>query len=422
MKREKDSQTCRYDFTSIMNRKGMDSIAVDALGQGDPSFTPERPADGFDIIPMWVADMNFPTCPAIPSAIIERTKHPAYGYFELREEYYSGIIRWHSRRNGVEGLNKEHIGYENGVLGGVLSALNVFCSRGDNVLLHSPTYIGFTGSLKNNGYNSIHSALKTDQDGVWRMDYEDMEEKIIRHHIHAAIFCSPHNPCGRVWSREEILKFTELCRKHDVFIISDEIWSDIILDNHRHIPTQSVSEDARFRTVALYAPSKTFNLAGLVGAYHIIYNKQIRDRVLKESSLSHYNSVNLLSMYALIGAYSEEGYVWLDELKAVLSQNIAFACGVIRNSLPGISAAVPEGTYMLFLDCREYCQKSGRTLDDILGKAWEVGVAVQDGRPFGGECHIRMNLALPLSRVKEAFERLKKYVFTENVICGADNK
>ena len=127
----------------------MDAIAVDSLGQGDPSFTPAHPEEGFDIIPMWVADMNFPTCPAIPQAVIARAQHPAYGYFDIRKEYYDEIIKWHETRNNVTGLSAKHIGYENGVLGGVLSALAVTCSRGDNVLLHSPTYIGFTGRLKN---------------------------------------------------------------------------------------------------------------------------------------------------------------------------------------------------------------------------------------------------------------------------------
>lgn len=400
-----------YDFISVMDRKGKDAIAVDSLGKGDASFTPLAPREGFDIIPMWVADMNFPACPSIPRVIIERAKHPAYGYFEVREEYYDEIINWQKARNGVTCLPREAIGYENGVLGGVISALNVFCSRGDHVLIHSPTYIGFTGSLKNNGYNLIHSELQKDEDGVWRMDFPDMEEKIRRYHIKAAVFCSPHNPCGRVWSREEILAFTELCRRYDVYIISDEIWSDIILGDNKHIPTQSVSEDARNRTAALYAPSKTFNLAGLVGAYHIIYNNRIRERVRKESSLSHYNNVNLLSMYALIGAYSPEGFNWLEELRTVLSQNIDYACSYIEKEFPDLEVSKPEGTYMLFVDCTRFCEKNGVSLDDVLKAAWDVGAAVQDGRPFHGKCHIRMNLALPLSRVEEAFRRLKQYVF-----------
>lgn len=153
-----------YDFTSVMDRHGMDALAVDALG--NPGV-PGAPKEGFDAIPMWVADMNFPTVPTIPQAIIERTKHPAYGYFNPREEYYNAIIKWQETRNGVKGLEAKHIGYSNGVLGGVISALNVFCSKGDKVLLHSPTYVGFTGSLTNNGYDIVHSPLVKDAQGIW---------------------------------------------------------------------------------------------------------------------------------------------------------------------------------------------------------------------------------------------------------------
>lgn len=401
----------KYDFTSIIDRRGKDAVAIDGIGGYHWGTEPGAPREGFDAIPMWVADMNFPTVPTIPEAIIERAKHPLYGYFEMTDEYYGSIIRWQEKRNGVIGLAKEHIGYENGVLGGVISALNVMCSRGDNVLLHSPTYVGFTGGLTNNGYHMVLSPLVKDENDVWRMDFEDMERRIVENNIHAAIFCSPHNPTGRVWERREVERFMELCRKHDVCVVSDEIWSDIIMPGHRHIPTQSVSEDARERTVALYAPSKTFNLAGLVGSYHIIYNKRLRDRVLKESSLSHYNDANVLSMHALIGAYKPEGYEWVDELLQVLSGNVDYACDFIAERFNGVAVSKPEGTYMLFLDCSGWCAEHGKSIDELIRAGWDVGVAWQDGRRFFGPCHIRMNLALPLSRVQEAFDRLDKYVF-----------
>lgn len=402
----------KYDFTTIMERSGKDAIAVDVLGMPG-TFAPGAPEEGFDAIPMWVADMNFPTVPTIQTAMIERIQHPAYGYFMPREEYYNAIINWQAKRNGVTGLTKEHIGYENGVLGGVTSALNVLCSKGDNVLVHSPTYVGFTGTLSNNGYHAVHSPLIQDEKGVWRMDFADIEQKIVENHIHAAIFCSPHNPCGRVWERWEIEQAMALFEKHGVYVISDEIWSDLILTGHQHIPTQSVSEDARNRTVALYAPSKTFNLAGLVGSYHIVYNKWLRERMDKESSLCHYNSMNVLSMYALMGAYSAEGEEWLEELREVLTGNVDFACDYIASHFPGVTCFHPEGTYMLFVDCTQWCADHGKTIDDVEQAAWRVGVAVQDGRGFFGPCHLRLNLALPLERVKEAFERLEKYVFCE---------
>ena len=396
----------KYDFTSILDRTGKDAIAVEHI-----PIPGAQVKEGFDRIPMWVADMNFPTVPTIVEAMMERVRHSAYGYFDPSKEYYRSIIRWQETRNGVTGLKPEHIGYENGVLGGVVSALNVMCSKGDNVLLHSPTYIGFTRCIENNGYNIVHSPLVKDENGIWRMDFADMEEKIVKNHIHAAVFCSPHNPCGRVWERWEIEKAMELYKKHDVFVVSDEIWSDLILEGHKHIPTQSVSEDARNRTVAMYAPSKTFNLAGLVGSYHIIYNSWLRERVLKESSLSHYNEMNVLSMHALIGAYKPEGYEWVDELRQVLTGNVEFACKYIQDHFEGVEVSKLEGTYMLFLDCTKWCEKHGKTIDELQRAGVEVGVIWQDGRPFHGPCHIRMNLALPLSRVQEAFERLEKYVF-----------
>lgn len=396
----------KYNFTDVIERNGKDAIAAEVIPYADAQVK-----EGFSRIPMWVADMNFATVPAIPQKVAERVAHPLYGYFNPKQEYYDAIIRWQQERHGVQGLTKECIGYENGVLGGVVSALNVFCSKGDKVLLHSPTYVGFTGSLGNNGYDMVLSPLRRDEKGVWRMDFEDMEKKLKEQSIHAAVFCSPHNPCGRVWERWELEQAMALFKKYDVMVVSDEIWSDIILEGNAHIPTQSVSEDARMRTAALYAPSKTFNLAGLIGSYHIIYNPWIRDRVLKESSLCHYNSMNVLSMYALLGAYSDEGAAWADELCQVLSDNVNYACEYIAHNFPGVSVAKPQGTYMLLLDCSDWCSQHGKTIDEVQRAGVEVGVIWQDGRAFHSPCGIRMNLALPKTLLEEAMERLLKYVF-----------
>lgn len=398
----------KYDFTTIMERRGKDAIAVD-VPEISPFFGPR--AEGFDFIPMWIADMNFATVPTVQEAIRTRLEHPAYGYFMTRDEYYNAIINWQETRNGVTGLTKDDIGYENGVLGGLVSALNAFATPGDSILVHSPTYIGFTGSITNAGYKIVLSELKQDEDGLYRMDYEDMDNKIKKNKIHVVVFCNPHNPTGRVWEREELEKAMEVYRKNDCVVICDEIWSDIVLDGNKHIPLQSISEDAKNRTIALYAPSKTFNLAGLIGSYHIIYNPYLRDRVRACSSKSHYNSMNVLSMYALIGAYKPEGMEWLDELCEVLSENVNYACDFIAQNFEGVKVHKPQGTYMLFLDCKKWCEKTGKTMDELLKAGYLVGVGWQDGRPFHGEYAIRMNLALPFARVQEAMERLDKYVF-----------
>ena len=397
----------KFDFTTIYDRRGKDAMAVDAV-EKIPTF---QPNEGFDAIPMWVADMNFATAPSVNAEIAKRIEHPLYGYYMTPDEYYDSIIHWHETRNGVTGLEKEHIGYENGVLGGVMSALNAVCARGDKVLVHSRTSIGFTGSIENAGYHIVTSELKQDRYGVWRMDFFDMEMKIKKNDIRAVVFCSPHNPTGRVWEREELEQFMDMAQRLNVTVISDEIWSDLTLRGYKHIPLQSVSEDARNRTIALYAPSKTFNLAGLIGSYHIIYNEALHKRVKKEASTCHYNSMNVLSMHALIGAYSDEGAQWVDELREVLTANVKYACKFIRKNFKSVNVQQPEGTYMLFLDCEEYCKRSGRSLDEVKKAGYEVGVVWQDGRPFHGPHHIRMNLALPTARVEEAMQRLKDYVF-----------
>ena len=403
----------KYDFTSIIDRKGKDALAVEWETCSWIPFTARgiKVKEGFDFIPMWVADMNFPACPTIPEAIIERAKHTTYGYYEERPEYYESIINWQTKRNGVTGLTPECIGYENGVLGGVATAMRVLGEQGGKVLLHSPVYVGFTGTLENNGWKAVHSPLYRDENGVWRMDYEDMDRRLKEENIHVAIFCSPHNPTGRVWERWEIEKAMEIYKKNDCYVISDEIWSDLILDGNKHIPTQSVNEDARMRTVAFYAPSKTFNLAGLIGSYHIIYNKYLRDRIRKEASLSHYNSMNVLSQHALIGAYKPEGHEWVDELRQVLTENTTYGYNYILEHFEGVTLAKPQGTYLLYMDCTGWLEKHGKTIRELQDRGFEHGVGWQDGEAFFNKNTIRMNLALPLSRVKEAFDRLDKYVF-----------
>lgn len=403
-----------YDFTTIMDRQGKDALAFDLaqpMSARMLGVDHVHIREGFSLIPMWVADMNFATVPTITEAIIARAQHPAFGYYVPTDAYYNAIIHWQESRNQVQGLTQDCIGYENGVLGGVVSALNAVCSRGDRVLVHAPTYIGFTHCLTDNGYNIVLSPLKKDDTGVWRMDFVDMEEKLRREKIHAVVFCSPHNPTGRVWERWELEQAMALFKKYDVIVISDEIWSDLTLAEHQHLPTQMVSEDARQRTIALYAPSKTFNLAGLVGSYHIIYNPWLRDRVLRENQNPYYNSMNVLSMHALIGAYQPEGQLWVDELRQVLTTNVDDACAYIAQHFEGVTVAKPQGTYMLFLDCHAWCQAHGKTIEALQSAGIEVGVIWQNGRAFHGEDCIRMNLALPHSLVMEALHRLDQYVF-----------
>ena len=395
----------KYDFTTVLDRRGRDSIAADVIPWD------VQVDEGFDTIPMWVADMAFPVAPPVLDAMRRRLDFPSLGYYAMSEEYFDSILSWQRRRHGVEGLGREHIGYENGVLGGVAAAVQAFTAPGEKILVHSPTYVGFTHTVENLGRVLVHSPLRRDTEGIWRMDFADMEAKIEEHHIHLAIFCSPHNPAGRVWEREELEQVMALFQKHSCLVVSDEIWSDIIMPGYRHIPTQSVSADARQRTIAFYAPSKTFSLAGLVGSYHIVYNRYLRERLVRQSEQSHYNSCNVLSMHALVGAYSPEGEAWCEEMIRTVDGNFAYACGFIKENFPGVRLMRPQGTYMLFLDCHDWCAANGVSIGELQRRAVRKGVIWQNGEDFVWPETIRMNLALPLSRLEEAMERLKAYAF-----------
>lgn len=396
----------KYDFTTVPDRRGKDSLAADSI-----PFDGVEVDEGFSTIPMWIADMSFLTPPFVVDAVKNRMDIPGLGYFPIRDEYYDGIISWHKRRKGVTDLKKEYIGYENGVLGGVASAVKAFSAPGDKILIHSPTYVGFTHTLEDLGRPIVHSPLVRDENGVWRMDFEDMDAKIKANRIHLVIFCSPHNPSGRVWEEWEIRKAMDVYAANDCVVISDEIWSDIIMPGYTHVPTQTISADAKNRTLAFYAPSKTFSLAGLVGSYHVVYNRYLRERLERESESTHYNDCNVLSMHALIGAYSDEGNEWTDRMIETIDGNLRYACEFINENFPGVRVMRPQGTYMLYLDCGEWCADHGVNIVELQRRGVKCGVIWQNGEAFIWPDSIRMNLACPFTLVKEAMERLKKYAF-----------
>ncbi len=396
----------KYDFSTKIDRRGY-AINIDSIGEGKA-----YPAalEGFEPIPMWIADMNFRVYPGIIEEMRMRLEHPTFGYFGDPDFYYDSVIWWQKQRHGVD-LKREDIHYENGVHGGNLTALQVFCEQGDKVLLLTPIYASFIRNLKANGYQAVHCEMKKDEQGIWRVDYEAMEKTIKENEIHCTVLSSPQNPLGRVWERWELEKMYDLFKKYDVMVISDEIWSDLILPGCKHVPSQSISEDARMRTVALYAPSKTFNLAGLVGSYSIVYNPEIRRKMNKLNSLHTYNKMNVMSIAALKGAYTPGGEEWLGELLQTIRENVEFGVDYIRKNFKGVDVAMPQGTYMLFIDCKEWLDAHGKDMDWLLNEGWIHGVYWQDGRAFAGQTCIRINLASPMCMIKEAFERLDKYVF-----------
>ena len=395
----------KYDFTTVLDRRGHDCIAANEIPFAGAEVEP-----GFDPIPMWVADMAFPTAPPVMEAIYKRLEMPNFGYFTLPKAYYQSILDWQKTRNGVQDLHPRQIGYENGVLGGLSTALQAFTTPGDRILVHSPTYVGFTHTLADTGRVAVHSPLVRDADGIWRMDYADMDRRLRENKIHFVILCSPHNPCGRVWERWELEKAMEVFAANDCLVISDEIWSDIIMPGYHHIPTQSVSEDAKNRTIALYSPSKTFSIAGLEGSYHVVYNDYLRARMRRQAELSHYNAPNVLAVHALIGGYRDGGE-WADEMIRVIDENHSCACDFIRTHFPGVTVMRPQGTYMLFLDCGDWCRTHGVTIRQLQERGIRCGVIWQNGEDFFLPDSIRMNLALPKARLIEALERLRRYAF-----------
>ncbi len=399
----------KYDFQTVIDRRGLDSSKWDVI--------PIRGAtvkEGFSHIPMWVADMDFPTAPAVINAILGRIlRSQSFGYYNLKDTgYHEAVKKWQKERNNVDIGNDDYISYENSVLGGVANILNTYTEVGDPILLHSPTYVGFTGTVNAAQRSIVLSELKKDAEGTYRIDYEDCEKKIVENKIKVAIFCSPHNPTGRVWDPEEIKQFVDLCVKHNVKIASDEIWSDFIMGDKKHTATQSVSEAARENVAAFYAPSKTFNLAGLVGAYSIIYNDEMREACRKRAATTHYNLPNIFSAYALIGGYTEGGE-YVDELIKTIKKNQEHAYEVIQTWGGLVETQKPQGTYVMFLDFGKFCEERGKTLDEVLEKCVSVGVICQDGRPFHGPTHARFNFATPYASVVEAFKRLDKYLINE---------
>lgn len=387
----------KYDFDKQWDRIGKDAVKWDM---------PAKEAGTNDIIPMWVADMDFATAPSVAEALKERVEHPLYGYFRPTDRYYNAIINWHKNRFGNDTVKAEYIAYQNSVLGGVASCLFAFSQPGDQILCNATTYTGFTNTVKNAGRFLCLSELKEDDKGNYTLDFEDMEKKIVENKIPVYIFCSPHNPTGRMWNKDEIEKVVEMCDRLGVVLLSDEIWADFNCSGKKHIPTVSVSERAKEITVAMYAPSKTFNLAGLVGAYSVVYNQFLRNKMEKVASMSHYNMLNVLSITALIGAY-EGGAEWVDEMNKYIRANQEYVYDYVTKNFKGVKTFLPEGTYLMWLDCSG-CEIG---IQEVLDRMKACGVIVNDGRTFNGKTHVRLNLACPKANCEEGMKRLAEHVF-----------
>lgn len=386
------------EFDRVWDRTGHDAMKWEFPQYEQCSVHTEAK----DIIPMWVADMDFAAPACVTDALRQRLDHPIFGYFGLPPRYVEAVRLWQKTRFGVDyPFTRANILYQNSVLGGMAAFLTAYTLPGEQVLVNTPAYNGFVSVIANLGRTLCPSPLVQDENGVFRLDLADMEKKIIEKKISVLLFCSPQNPTGRVWERGEIEQVVDLCDRHGVKIISDEIWADLVTDPAcRHLPTQSVSARARQITMALYAPTKTFNIAGLVGAYSIIYDPQMANKIAAVSTATHYNGPNILSCWALIGGY-EGGAGWLDELNRYLRGNTEYVVNYLTSHFEGVRVTMPQATYLVWADLT----RCGDT-DALYRRILDTGVLPSNGRSYLSPGWVRFNVACPRSQCEEAMRRL----------------
>ena len=389
-----------FDFTTFFDRRGQDADSVDHVS---------GVLEGYDIIPMWIADMSFETAPSVIEAVRSRLDKPHFGYFSPRAEWYDAIIGWHKARNGIE-YDKRSICYVNSVLGGMVTCYDAFTRPGEPVLTHNPRYTGYA-TIDGSGRHTVHTDLIRDENGVWRMDFEDIESQIKKQHIRVFALCSAHNPTGRVWEKDELEQLVDICRRNGVIIVCDEIWSDIIIGNNKHTPILSV-KGAEDITVAFYSTTKTFSLAGVKGAYAVIPDPDLRSRFLSTAGRTMLNQMSIFYMYSTIGAYSESGQAWADQLLKVLTTNIDIAYDRLT-AHEGIVCSKPQGTYLLYPQTSEWEMRHGVSHEELVRRGVERGVIWIDGDGFGTKGTLRLNVAVPTHKLIEAMDRLDEFAFIE---------
>lgn len=358
-----------------------------------------------DLYPLWVADMDFACSPDIVDALKERVAHPIYGYTGPTDGYHQGLINWMDKRHDWKGVEKEWVTYTPGVVSGFSLAIQAYSQPGDKVVIQPPVYYPFKNQILANGRQIVNNPLKV-VDGKYEMDFEDLEKKIDEK-TRMIILCSPHNPIGRVWKKDELKKLVEICVEKDIVIVSDEIHNDLILGDIKHTPTATISKEAMDRTVTLVAVSKTFNLAGMSTANAIIPNKRLRDMFQAAAGKSALHN-NLIGIIAQDAAYNK-GEPWLEEALEYMRGNLKYFEEFIAERIPGLLVYPLEGTYLAWVDCTSLAMDDEKLNEFMLKKAklW-----LDEGTLFGaeGSMFMRFNLACPRSILERALESLEKAV------------
>ena len=386
----------KYDFDQIIDRKNTNSIKVDSLQEvfGDN-----------DLTPLWIADMDFLSPPEITEAMKQRVEHGVFGYVKPNEDYYSSIIKWLRDRHNWT-IDKEVIKFLPGVVKGVAFAIDVFTSPNDRIIIQPPVYPPFKSTAVGLHRQCVNNPLIL-ENGQYRMDFDNLHE-LAKTDCKMLILCNPHNPGGRVWSKEELAELAEICFDNNILVLSDEIHSDLALPNYTHTPFATVSEKATQNNITLMAPSKTFNIAGIVSSFAVVENKEIRKQYYSYLDARHLGDGTIFGYLAAQYAY-QYGAEWLQQATEYIQKNIEFVDQYLQNNIPQIKAILPEASFLIWLDCREL-KLSQRELENLFIQ--KAKLALNSGTMFGkgGTGFMRLNVGCPQSTLEKALDKLKKVV------------
>ena len=379
----------KYDFTTRPNRLGQNTMKWYS-SETDP-----------DLLQMWVADMDFLPLPQVKEALIAYAQDHVFGYSVVPDSLYQAIIDWERDQHQYE-IRKEDIVLIEGVVPAISLAIQSLTNEGDAVLINSPVYSPFARTVRLNKRQLISNSL-VEKDGQFTLDFDQLEADIIEHQVKLYIFCSPHNPGGRVWTKEEVEKVGQLCQKHGVILISDEIHQDLALFGHKHFSFNTVSPDFKDFTIILGSATKTFNIAGTKNSFAIIENPSLRKAFTKQQLANNQHETPTVGLIATEVAL-RHGKAWLDQLKEVLEENINYTVDFLTEH-SHIKAMKPQGTYLVWLDFSAYGLSNEQIQEKLIK---EAKVVLNDGLSFGkeGKCHARFNTATPLETVKEACQRI----------------
>ena len=379
-----------YDFESVIDRKGTSSLKWDLFG---------------DDIPMWVADMDFRVAPAIEKAILKRANHPVYGYTIVHDELFEAYINWWDRRYDFR-MSRENMAYSIGVMPSISSMIRCLTDVGDNILIQTPVYHVFFYVIEDNGRNVVENELVY-ENGEYKIDFDDLDEKMSE--VKMMILCNPHNPIGKIWSKDDLSRIGELCEKHDVILISDEIHCDLSDPGVKYNPFESSQN-----VITCLSPSKSFNIAGFQSSVVHTENMELLDKIKSQMHVDNSDSCNVFATTAVTAAY-DESEEWLEELKEVLYENKQIVKDYLANELPIIKLVECDATYLLWLDCSALKVPS-KVLSGFLRD--NQGLFLSAGIDFGlnGDNFLRMNIACPQKLLKEGLARLKAGITALTII------